>query len=201
MTMSFPSISKSGPALLAAVLFYAGIAFQPAQAGDYVIDSAEKHSFIQFKVSHLGFSYILGDFPDFEGTFSYDSDDPDAAKAEVVIDTTSADTRHAERNIHIRGDDFLDVKEFPTARFVSTGYEESGGGEGTLNGELTLRGVTRPVSIALSRVGEGEDPWGNYRAGFEGTATITMADYGIDFNLGPTARTVEIYFTLEGIES
>lgn len=176
------------------------IALLPAAHGaEYEIDTSGKHAFIQFKVSHLGYSYVLGDFPDFEGSFSYNADDPAASSVDVKIDTTTVDTRHAERNLSVRGSNFLDVKKFPTATFTSTSYEETGGGEGILNGDLTIRGVTRPISIELKKIGEGKDPWGGYRAGFEGNTTITMADFGITYNLGPASRTVDIYLSIEGI--
>jgi polyisoprenoid-binding protein YceI len=168
-------------------------------AADYKVDTSGKHAFIQFKVSHLGFSYVLGDFPDFGGSFSYDTEEPNASKVEINIDTTTVDTRHAKRNVHIRGEDFLNVKKFPTATFTSTSYAEEGGGSGVLTGDLTMHGVTRPVSIQLTKIGEGKDPWGSYRAGFEGTTTLTMADFGIDYNLGPSSRDVEIYFSIEGV--
>ncbi len=188
------SIRIAGAFLIASALAL------PAQAADYKIDDGGKHAFIQFKVSHLGYSFVLGDFPDFSGSFFYDSENPNASKVDVSIDTTTVDTRHAKRNVHIRGSDFLDVKKFPKASFVSTSYEESGGGNGTLNGDLTLHGVTRPVSIEITKIGEGKDPWGGYRAGFEGSTTLTMADFGIDYNLGPASRTAEIYLSIEGIK-
>lgn len=175
------------------------LAASSVHAADYRMDIEGKHAFIRFKVSHLGFSFVLGEFPDFEGRFTYDVDDPSVAAVEVEIDTTTAETHHAKRNVHIRGKDFLHSKKFPTASFVSTGYEETGGGEGILTGDLTLRGVTREVRLEMNRIGEGKDPWGKYRAGFEGTTTITMADFGIDYNLGPASRTAEIYFSIEGI--
>ncbi|MGI9317811.1 MAG: YceI family protein [bacterium] len=168
-------------------------------AAEYEIDVSGKHAFIQFKVSHLGYSFVLGDFPDFGGSFIYDADDPTASSVKVDIDTTTVDTRHAKRNVHVRGGDFLDVKNHPTAAFVSTSYEENGGGEGKLNGDLTLHGVTRPITIEIKKIGEGKDPWGGYRAGFEGNTTITMADFGMTFNLGPASQTADIYFSIEGI--
>ncbi len=185
---------KIGLAMLASSLM-----IQPALAADYKIDSAGKHAFIQFKVSHLGYSYVLGDFPDFAGTFSFDADNPGDSKVNLEIDTTTADTRHAKRNVHIRGSDFLDVKKHPNATFTSTGYSASGGGMGTLTGDLTMHGVTRPVSVELATIGEGKDPWGGYRAGFEGNTTISMSDFGIDYDLGPSSRTVDIYFSIEGV--
>lgn len=183
-----------------ASLALAAIVLMPvAHSADFKIDTSGKHAFIQFKVSHLGYSYVLGDFPDFEGSFNYDADDPTASRVDVKIDTTTVDTRHAERNLSVRGSNFLDVKKFPVATFTSTSYEETGGGEGILNGDLTMRGVTQPISIELKKIGEGKDPWGGYRAGFEGNTTITMADFGITYNLGPASRTVDIYLSIEGI--
>ena len=94
-----------------------------------------------------------------------------AQKVSVEIETASIDTGHAERDKHLRSPGFLNVKKFPKASFVGTGYE--GGPEGgTMKGNLTLMGVTKPIAIAVKKVGEGDDPWGGYRAGFEGTVTI-----------------------------
>ena len=191
--------SKTRTALLTTALAIGLLAVSSTQAADYRVDSGGKHAFIQFKVSHLGYSFVLGEFPDFTGSFSYDAENPGASKISIDIDTTTADTRHAERNRHIRGSDFLDVKKYPEAKFVSTSYEEGADGKGTLEGDLTLHGVTRPVTIQTNKVGEGKDPWGGYRVGFEGNTTITMADFGIDYNLGPASRTVDLYLVIEGI--
>lgn len=197
---TFSSLSSNWKsALLSGVMLSSGFAIGQAHADEYMIDTKGKHAFIQFKVSHLGYSYVLGDFPDFTGSFNYDPDNPAESSASVTIDTTTVDTRHAERNVHIRGTDFLNVKKFPEAQFISTSYEETGGG-GILTGDLTLHGITKPVSIEITKIGEGKDPWGSYRAGFEGQATITMADYGINYNLGPASRTVDIYLSLEGVK-
>jgi len=170
-------------------------------AAEYKIDDGGKHAFIQFKVNHLGYSYLLGDFPDFTGSFTYDAENPGASKVDVSIDTASVDTRHAKRNVHIRSADFLDVKKYPKASFVSTSYEESGNGNAVLNGDLTLHGVTKPVALEVTKIGEGKDPWGNYRAGFEGSTTITMSDFGMNYDLGEASRTVEIYVSIEGIQN
>ena len=194
MQLTKQTISK-----ILACLFSGLLISGPVIAADYKIDTSGKHAFIQFKVSHLGYSYVLGDFPDFEGSFSYDADNPNASSVTLTIDTTTVDTRHAKRNVHIRGSDFLDVKKFPSATFVSNSYEDQGGGNGILKGDLTLHGATRAIEVPVSKIGEGKDPWGGYRAGFEGNVTITMADFGIDYNLGPASRTVDIYFSIEGI--
>ena len=172
----------------------------PATAADYVIDTAKAHAFIQFRIQHLGYSWLYGRFNTFEGTFSYDADKPAANKVEVTIDTASVDSNHAERDKHLRSDDFLDVKTFPQARFVSTKYEDKGDGTAVLTGDFTLHGVTKPITIAVERIGEGADPWGGYRAGFYGTTRIKLADFGITKkNLGPASQEVELMLSVEGI--
>lgn len=172
-----------------------------AQAADYVIDTEDgQHAFVQFKISHLGFSYILGSFEDFSGQFSYDPDNLAASSANLEVDVASLTTNHAERDKHFKSDDFLDVAEYPTASFTSTGFEPTGENEGVLSGELTLHGETQAIEMPVTLLGEGEDPWGNYRAGFEGSTTLTLANYGIDMSSFPEPmRELELYVTFEGI--
>jgi polyisoprenoid-binding protein YceI len=185
----------------AAVLAFASfVAAVPVRAADYVIDTKGAHAFIQFKISHLGYSWLLGRFNDFGGTFSYDEKNPAASKVEVTIKTASIDSNHAERDKHLRGKDFLDVDKYPTARFVSTAYEPKGDGKAVLKGDLTLHGVTKPVAIDVEHIGAGPDPWGGQRRGFAGTTTLTLKDFGIDYNLGPAARQVELFLSVEGIQ-
>ena len=171
----------------------------PASAAQYLIDTKNAHAFIQFKISHLGFSWVLGRFNEFEGTFSYDENDPSAASVQVTINPASVDTNNSERDKHLRSEDFLKVDEFTQASFTSTGYQPTGDDKGILKGDLTLHGVTRPITIDVTHIGAGKDPWGGYRRGFEGTTTLTLADFGIPMDLGPAARSVEIFLTLEGI--
>ena len=169
-------------------------------AADYVIDTEKAHAFIQFRIKHLGYSWLLGRFNDFDGTFSYDEADPAASEVEVTIRTASIDSNHAERDKHLRGKEFLEVDRFPQATFISTGFTENDDKTAVLTGNLTLRGVTRPVSIAVKHIGHGPDPWGGKRRGFEGTTRLKLADYNIDFDLGPAAREVELFLSVEGIE-
>lgn len=170
-----------------------------AAAEDYVIDTKGAHAFIQFRIKHLGYSWLLGRFNDFSGSFSYDENNPEASKVSVVIKTASLDTNHAERDKHLRGEDFFDVEKYPEARFVSTGFKDNGDGTAVLTGNLTLKGVTRPVTIDVKHVGHGPDPWGGYRRGFEGRTTITLRDFNIDFDLGPASRQAELFLSVEGI--
>ncbi len=182
-------------ALLAALAAVTGA----AQAADYVIDSKGAHATIQFRIKHLGYSWLTGRFNRFDGQFSYDENNPSASKITVNIDPASIDSNHAERDKHLRGKDFLDVNKFPRATFVSTAYEEQAGGKATLRGELTLHGVTRPISIDVEHIGHGPDPWGGYRRGFAGSTQLTLKDFGINYDLGPASREVELFLSIEGI--
>ncbi|MEJ2403277.1 MAG: YceI family protein [Candidatus Thiodiazotropha sp.] len=168
-------------------------------AEDYLIDRKGAHAFIEFRIKHLGYSWLYGRFDDFNGRFSYDEKNPAASKVSVDIVPASIDSNHAERDKHLRSEEFLYVDKYPTAKFVSTSYQESEGGKAVLKGNLTLRGVTRPVVIDVESIGHGNDPWGGYRRGFLGTTTIALADFGIPFDLGPASREVELVLSIEGI--
>jgi polyisoprenoid-binding protein YceI len=166
---------------------------------DYVIDTEGAHAFIQFRIKHLGYSWLLGRFNDFQGRFSYDQNDPAAAQVDVTIETASIDSNHAERDKHLREEDFLEVDKYPEARFVSTAYRENADRSASLIGKLTLHGVTREVIIEVQPIGHGPDPWGGYRRGFEGSTVLKLADFGIVYDLGPAAREVELFLSVEGI--
>ena len=165
----------------------------------YVIDIEGAHAFVQFRIKHLGYSWLYGRFNEFGGTFTYDQDDPSASQIQVDIKTASLDSNHAERDKHLRGVDFLDVSKYPTATFKSTSYKETGFNKGVLEGQLTLKGVTKPIKIEVERIGNGPDPWGGYRRGFEGRTEFSLKDFGIDYNLGPASRSVEMMLSVEGI--
>ncbi len=179
----------------------AGLMVLPAMtlAASYVIDTKDAHAFIQFRIQHLGYSWLTGRFNNFEGSFEYDENNPSTASVQVEIDTASIDSNHAERDKHLRGEDFLDVDKFPTARFESTAFKEQGDGTATLEGMLTLHGVTRPITIAVEQIGHGPDPWGGYRRGFEGTTRIALADFDINYNLGPKSKELHLILSVEGI--
>ncbi|MBT2970392.1 MAG: hypothetical protein B6D72_01165 [gamma proteobacterium symbiont of Ctena orbiculata] len=187
------------PFCLTRLLLLSLCVLQSVQASDYVIDTEGGHAYIQFKISHLGFSWLTGRFNRFSGSFSYDEKDPSSATVEVVIDTTSIDTNHAERDKHLRDEDYLHVDTFPEARFVSSAFEEQGGGKAKLIGELTLRGITRPIQIDVEHVGAGTDPWGGYRRGFSGSTRLVLAEFGITKYLGDAAKTMELSLGIEGI--
>ncbi|MCY4045625.1 MAG: YceI family protein [Cellvibrionales bacterium] len=172
---------------------------QLSQAASYVIDTQGAHAFINFKIQHLGYSWLTGRFNTFEGSFDYDAKAPEKSKIEVLIQTNSIDSNHAERDKHLKGKGFLDVHKYPTAKFVSTKYTPKDTETGTLTGEFTLHGITKTIKIDVKKIGEGADPWGGYRVGFEGTTRIKLTDYGITYNLGPKSTHVDLELLIEGI--
>jgi polyisoprenoid-binding protein YceI len=171
-----------------------------AQAADYVIDTKGAHAFVNFKIKHLGYSWLHGRFNTFDGEFSYDAKNPNASTIMVNIDTKSIDSNHAERDKHLRGGDFLNVDKFPKASFKSTSIKfDEDGDEANVTGEFSLHGVTKTITFVIDKIGEGKDPWGGYRVGFEGETSLKLADYGIDYNLGPASTHVDIGLYIEGI--
>jgi polyisoprenoid-binding protein YceI len=191
--MKLPTLTTS--------LLIAGLTFSSTalMAEDYVIDTKGAHASIKFRVQHLGYSWLYGRFNEFGGTFSYDEKAPEKSSVEVTIKTSSVDSNHAERDKHLRSDDFLHVDKYPEAKFVSTSYTPGKDGSGVLKGNLTLNGVTKPLAIDVEFIGAGQDPWGGYRAGFEGTTSFAMADFGIVKDLGPKSKDVELILSVEGI--
>ncbi|MCV2885074.1 YceI family protein [Aestuariibacter sp. AA17] len=169
-----------------------------AQAADYAIDTKGAHASINFKIQHLGYSWLVGRFNQFDGEFSLE-DDMSKSAVSVTIDTSSIDSNHAERDKHLRGDDFLNVDKFPEATFKSTKVVPKGDGKFDLHGELTLHGVTKSIVIDAYKIGEGKDPWGGYRAGFMGSTKLKLADYGITYNLGPASTHVDMELHVEGV--
>jgi len=169
------------------------------QAAEYLIDTKGAHASINFKIKHLGYSWLTGRFNQFLGHFTYDEKAPAAMQVKVEIDTASIDSNHAERDKHLRSADFLHVDQYPKATFVSTSFQELNDGKMLLKGDLTLHGVTRAVEIDVAHIGHGADPWGGYRRGFSGTAHLVLADFGINYKLGPASREVFLELQIEGV--
>jgi polyisoprenoid-binding protein YceI len=168
-------------------------------AETYQIDKKGMHAAIQFKIKHLGYSWLIGRFNDFDGTIIYDEKSPTASSVNVTIKTSSVDSNHAERDKHLRGDDFLNVSKYPTAKFQSSKVIDMGKGKVDITGMLTLNGVSKSVIINASEIGGGKDPWGGFRRGFEGTTEIALKDFNINFNLGPASEKVLLELYVEGI--
>lgn len=183
----------------AALLLGSVLTTGAVSAADYVIDQEGQHAFVNFKISHLGYSWLYGTFKDFDGTFSYDAEQPEASKVNVTLRTASLDSNHAERDKHLRSAEFLNTSKHPKATFTSTSVVSTGEGSADITGDLTLNGVTKEVVINADFIGQGDDPWGGYRAGFEGKTTLQLADFGIKANLGPASESVELTLAVEGV--
>lgn len=169
-----------------------------ASAADYKIDKEGQHAFIQFRIQHLGYSWLYGTFKDFDGRFTFDEKNPAADKVDVTINTSSIDTNHAERDKHLRSADFLNTSKNPQATFKSTAVVKEGD-ELKITGDLTLNGVTKPVTLEAKMLGEGKDPWGGYRAGFEAEGEIALKDFNITKDLGPASQKVQLMISVEGV--
>jgi polyisoprenoid-binding protein YceI len=167
----------------------AGLVSAAASAADYTIDLS--HSSVNFTAGHLGFSKTVGRFNEFEGTFT------DTAGSETValnITANSIDSNHADRDKHLRSPDFFDVKQYPYISFKSTEFTGA-----TLTGELTMHGQTQSVVLDVTVIGEGEDPWGGYRKGYQATGTLNRSEWGITYFIPGVPDEIDIEIQIEGI--
>ncbi|MCY0934518.1 YceI family protein [Streptomyces sp. H34-S4] len=151
-----------------------------ALTGDYVIDAS--HSSIGFTVRHAMVTNVRGAFADHEGTLHLDGADPSRSTASIDVKIASVDTGIGDRDGHLRSGDFFDAETFPLMTFRSTEAEQLGGDKYRITGELTIKAVTRPLSIDLEFGGSATDVYGNERVGFEGSAEILRSDWGLTWN-------------------
>jgi polyisoprenoid-binding protein YceI len=149
-------------------------------SGDYVLDPA--HSRIGFVARHAMVTKVRGSFNEFEGKGYFDAADPSRSHLEVTIKAASIDTRNADRDAHLRTNDFFDMETYPEIRFVSTAVERVDETTYRVSGDLTIKGVTRPVTIDFEYTGSAVDPFGNQRLGLEGTTTVNRRNWGINWN-------------------
>jgi polyisoprenoid-binding protein YceI len=146
----------------------------------YNIDGS--HSTAEFSVRHLMITNVRGRFGTLSGTVDFDATNPASSKVNVTIDATSIDTRDAKRDAHLKSADFFETDKYPTITFISTKVEKSGAGY-TCTGELTMHGVTGPVTLEVDGPSaEQKDPWGNQRAGASATAKLNRKDWGLHWN-------------------
>jgi polyisoprenoid-binding protein YceI len=148
--------------------------------GEYSIDQA--HSRIGFVARHAMVTKVRGSFNEFEGGGYFDAASPEKSHLEVTIKAASIDTRNADRDAHLRSNDFFDMDQFPEIHFLSTSVEPVKAHQYRVNGDLTIKGVTKPVAIDFEYTGAAVDPYQNQRVGFEGTVTVNRKDWGINWN-------------------
>ncbi len=151
-----------------------------ALTGTYTIDPA--HSSIGFTVRHAMVTNVRGTFGDHEGTLHLDGEDPSRSTAAIEVGIAGIDTGIADRDAHLRSGDFFDVERFPVMSFRSSSAEQLGGEKYRITGDLTIKDVTRPLSIDLEFNGAATDVYGNQRVGFEGSAEILRSDWGLTWN-------------------
>jgi polyisoprenoid-binding protein YceI len=147
-------------------------------AGTWTIDPS--HSHVGFWVRHLGVTKTRGRFGTFSGTVEI-ADRPDDSRAEVTIDTASVDTRDEQRDGHLRSGDFFDAEQFPAMTFRSSAVRRAGDGW-QIDGDLTIRDVTRPVTLQTEFEGVEGDPWGGTRAAFTASTELNREDFGLTWN-------------------
>ena len=140
------------------------------------------HSEIGFTVRHMMFAKVRGQFKGWTAAFGYDAQDPTKSTVKVDIDAASIDTREAQRDGHLRSADFFDAEKFPKLSFQSKKIEAQGKGHYKLTGDLTIRDVTREVTLDVEQTGSGTDPWGNARLGFSAKTSINRSDFGLKWN-------------------
>jgi polyisoprenoid-binding protein YceI len=147
--------------------------------GDYTVDPA--HTRLGFVARHAMVTRVRGHFTGFEGTARIDTENPSASKVDLSIAVSSIDTGNADRDGHLRSPDFFDAETYPTLTFASTGVERDGD-DWRVTGDLTIKDVTKPVTIVFEQTGSARDPFGNVRVGFEGETTINRKDWGLTWN-------------------
>lgn len=148
--------------------------------GDYTIDPT--HSRIGFSVRHAMVTNVRGQFTEYEGKLHLDGANPANSTAELVIKVASVDTSQAQRDEHLRTGDFFEAEAHPEITFRSTSAEEVGEDTYRLHGDLTIKGVTKPVALDLEFTGAATDPYGLNRAGFEGGTTVDRTAWGLTYN-------------------
>lgn len=148
--------------------------------GKYNLDPT--HSRIGFVARHAMVTKVRGSFNQVEGTGFFDADNPSASKIELDITATSIDTRNADRDNHLRSNDFFDMDTYPKITFVSTAISKSGDDTYTVVGDLTIKGVSKSISFDVELSGPVKDPWGNARVGLEGRVEVNRKDWGISWN-------------------
>jgi polyisoprenoid-binding protein YceI len=171
-------------------------------AGTYEIDAS--HSVVEFVVRHLGLAKVRGRFNEFSGTVEV-ADDIAQSSVHVQIEAGSIDTRNADRDAHLRSGDFLGAEDNATLEFRSTGVRQEGG-DWKIDGELTVAGKTRPVTLDVEFEGAETDPWGNARLGFSAETKVNREDFGLTWNQALESggwlvgKEVKIELSVEGVK-
>ena len=183
--------------LILALILSASFLNPVAAAETYKLDP--DHTSIIFRLKHLGVAYVYGRFSGPTGSFVFDESSPAKSSIEIQVDAKNVDTAVAKRDNHLKSPDFFDAGEHPLIKFKSTSVKKSGPDSYEVSGNLTLLGKTQPVTVKALQTGNGKDPWGNFRQGFETSFTIKRSDFGMNFMMGAAADEVLLTVSVEGI--
>ncbi len=187
------SLRTAAGALLATLLAF------PAFAGETLkIDTG--HTSVLFGIKHFNIARFWGAFRDVSGTIDFDPADPTKSKVNIEIKVDSVSTGIEKRDNHIKSPDFFNAKQFPTVTFASKSVKKTGENEYAVTGDLTIRGKSKEVTIPMKNTGNGQDPFGKFRRGFEGTFTINRTDFGIDFMQDGLSKEVDLMLSLEAVK-
>lgn len=148
--------------------------------GKWALDAA--HSSVDFSVKHMMFANVKGSFNEFDASIEADPTDLTSAAIEFTINTGSVDTRNADRDAHLRGEDFFDVENYPAMTFKSTSITKTDEGEYDVTGDLTIKDTTKPQTFTVTYGGTGKDPWGNEKVGFGVEGAINRSEFGLTWN-------------------
>ncbi len=180
-------------------LVLAAIAFLPATAGADTYDVDAVHSAVMFRAKRMGVVYVYGRFNEFAGTIDLTGEDVTTGKLALEVKTSSVDTGNQRRDDHLRSPDFLNAAQIPMMKFESTGVRAVDGAF-EVTGNLTLHGVTKPVTAKVEKVGSGKDPRaGKTLVGFEGKFTLKRSDFDIKYMVGPVSDEIDIQISLQAV--
>ncbi len=176
----------------------AGALLHPLMAADsYEVDAS--HTGLGFTIDHLGFSNFQGRFNEISGSGTWDNDDPSANSITLNIKASSVDTANEKRDKHLRSPDFFDSNQFPMITFESSSFKSLGGADYEVTGSLSMHGVTKEITIPLTKVGEGDNPWGQHVIGFDTRFSINRMDYGINYMPDGLGKEVKLHLSLEAV--
>ena len=168
-----------------------------ALAASYKVDAA--HSSVHFRVKHMDTSYFYGRFNAISGSFAIDPSDPSKSSFEFAMKADSIDTNNPARDSHLKNADFFNAKQYPNIGFKSTSVESAGKDAYKVTGDLTLHGVTKPITVTIEHTGSGQDMRKNAIAGIESVFTIKRSDFGMKGLVGPVGDEVKVMMSAEGV--
>jgi polyisoprenoid-binding protein YceI len=182
--------------ILTTVLSHTALSSELTSPGTYIID--KNHSGITFEINHLGYTNVIGRFNKISGNFIVKKDE--ASSLNVSVESASVDTNNDKRDAHIRSPDFFNAKQFPTIEFSSPLTIVKTNGQTTMRGTLKLLGVSKPITLNISKGKEGTDPWGFHRAGYSAKGVIKRSEYGMNFMQGGLSDEISVNINIEAIK-